>query len=131
MLADARSRGADGFLCLGDTVGYGPAPQACVDRLRELNAPAVKGNHDAWAARRMDLARVDAAPSTIPGIDLARHQLLDDAKRWLRSLPLVLETGAYTATHGSFVEPGAWNYINSPDTARSVERQLEVEVGAN
>jgi len=129
VLADARQRGAEGFICLGDTVGYGPHPQACVDRLRELKVPAVKGNHDAWAARRMDLARVDATPSTIPGIDLARRQLTDDAKRWLRSLPLLLETGAYTATHASFVEPGAWNYINSPDTALASFAQLHTRVG--
>ena len=35
--------------CLGDIVGYGPEPDAVVDRLRELGAHGVRGNHDAAA----------------------------------------------------------------------------------
>ena len=37
VLADARARGGfDAIWCLGDTVGYGPDPGACVDRIREF-----------------------------------------------------------------------------------------------
>ena len=40
-----------------------------------------------------------------------------------------MENGAYTATHASFVEPGAWSYINSPDTARASFARLHTRVG--
>lgn len=36
----------DMLVCLGDFVGYGPDPNACVERLRPLLGAAVMGNHD-------------------------------------------------------------------------------------
>src|SRR5207245_9579232 len=36
----------DRILVLGDTVGYGPDPNAVIDRLRSVRAKAVLGNHD-------------------------------------------------------------------------------------
>jgi diadenosine tetraphosphatase ApaH/serine/threonine PP2A family protein phosphatase len=46
-LADAAARGYDRTLVLGDLVGYGPDPNAVVDRVRALGPAAiVRGNHD-------------------------------------------------------------------------------------
>jgi predicted MPP superfamily phosphohydrolase len=40
---------------LGDLVGYGPNPNECVERLRELGAaPALSGNHDWAVLRKLD-----------------------------------------------------------------------------
>jgi putative phosphoesterase len=36
----------DALVCLGDTVGYGPEPGACVRLVRERATLAIKGNHD-------------------------------------------------------------------------------------
>ena len=129
VLADVRQRGADRLLCLGDVVGYGPDPQACVDKLRELAMPTVRGNHDAWAARRTGLARLDTNALANPGVDRTRRELSDDAKRWLRSLPLVVETTGCTAVHASLHEPEAWIHIDSPDSARSSFARLHTSVG--
>ena len=38
----------DRYLCLGDLVGYGANPEACLDLLRRCDATSVCGNHD-WA----------------------------------------------------------------------------------
>ena len=47
VLSDARHRGCDGTLVLGDLVGYGADPNAVVDRVRALQPTAiVRGNHD-------------------------------------------------------------------------------------
>src|SRR5262245_5127873 len=46
-LQDAKVRGYDEVLVLGDIVGYGPDPNAVIDRVRALNPLAiVRGNHD-------------------------------------------------------------------------------------
>ena len=46
-LADARPRGFDQTLVLGDLVGYGGDPNAVVERIQRLNPAAiVRGNHD-------------------------------------------------------------------------------------
>ena len=39
----------DAIWQLGDVVGYGPEPDAVVDRLIERKATGVRGNHDAAA----------------------------------------------------------------------------------
>ncbi|MBM3470830.1 MAG: metallophosphoesterase family protein [Armatimonadetes bacterium] len=46
VLAHQGSQPPDMLVCLGDFVGYGPDPNACVERLRPLLWAAVMGNHD-------------------------------------------------------------------------------------
>jgi predicted phosphodiesterase len=43
----AAAGSVDEVVFLGDIVGCGPHPAACVDRLRHLEAKAILGNHDA------------------------------------------------------------------------------------
>ena len=46
-LADAKARGYDKTLVLGDLVGYGPDPNTVIDRVQALAPVAiVRGNHD-------------------------------------------------------------------------------------
>jgi predicted phosphodiesterase len=55
VLADVS--GWDGFeiiWCLGDRVGYGPDPNACLALLRKYDLLAVGGNHDHAAIGRID-----------------------------------------------------------------------------
>ncbi|MEL7473470.1 MAG: metallophosphoesterase family protein [Planctomycetota bacterium] len=46
VLADIKARGVDRVICLGDIIGYGPEPLACVDLVREHCAWSLMGNHD-------------------------------------------------------------------------------------
>ena len=45
VLGDIESEGCDQVICLGDIVGYGPEPNACVDLVRTFDA-CILGNHD-------------------------------------------------------------------------------------
>ena len=48
--------GVNQYICLGDTVGYGADPSACLQLLRSLNPLAVvKGNHDEFASNDAEL----------------------------------------------------------------------------
>ena len=42
----AAAEDVDEIVCLGDVVGYGPHPAACVELLMSLGAKSVVGNHD-------------------------------------------------------------------------------------
>ena len=55
VLAALRAQRVDGWLCLGDLVGYGADARACVERVRELDPVLVGGNHDWAVAGRLDL----------------------------------------------------------------------------
>jgi len=46
VLADAKRRGYDSMICLGDVVGYGPDPLECVDLVRATCEWSLLGNHD-------------------------------------------------------------------------------------
>lgn len=51
VLDDARRRGADRFVFLGDIVSFGPHPRECMDCIGGLPiAAAVRGNHDRYVA---------------------------------------------------------------------------------
>lgn len=45
VLADIESQGCEQIICLGDIIGYGPDPRACVDEVERFNA-CILGNHD-------------------------------------------------------------------------------------
>ncbi|MEM1062832.1 MAG: metallophosphoesterase family protein, partial [Planctomycetota bacterium] len=46
VLADIESRGVEQIYCLGDVVGYGPEPAACIDTVIERSSMTLLGNHD-------------------------------------------------------------------------------------
>jgi predicted phosphodiesterase len=51
VLADIDRRGIRDIVCLGDIVGYGPDPVACVDLIRSRCSIVVCGNHDEAVVR--------------------------------------------------------------------------------
>ena len=46
VLADIRKRPIDRIICLGDVIGYGPDPSACIDLVAEHCEFSLLGNHD-------------------------------------------------------------------------------------
>jgi len=46
VLTDIERRGITQIFCLGDVVGYGPDPAACVDLVRSRCRATIVGNHD-------------------------------------------------------------------------------------
>jgi len=133
VLADAARRGVTQFLCLGDVVGYGPHPEACVEKLRTLGIPTVLGNHDKWATAKSDFGALKMPPSTIPGMELAREQLTMASILWLLTSPLLIDQGlgnsGYAATHASFHALGAWESINDTQSAARSFRCMPCFVG--
>ncbi|MGZ4980490.1 MAG: metallophosphoesterase family protein [Methylobacter sp.] len=95
-------------IVIGDTVGYGPDPVACIDRLQDSGFEVIKGNHDHAAVtgevhRGMSATASWCIEWTIPQLSPAQLQ-------WLENLPLELsgetETGQrWLAVHGAPVDP--------------------------
>ncbi|HET6946999.1 MAG TPA: metallophosphoesterase family protein [bacterium] len=99
VLADIEARGAEAVICLGDFVGYGPDPVACVERLRNRLAGAVVGNHDRAAVEQVDIT--DFNPYATAAIVWTREQLTDGVRDFLRELPERLQRAGFLAVHGS------------------------------
>lgn len=97
--------------CLGDVVGYGPDPNECVERLRELPHLCLAGNHDWAALERLDIRTFN--PDARRAVEWTRDTLSDDNTRWLKALPTTFVIGQYTLVHASPREP-IWEYILEP-----------------
>ncbi len=100
--------------CLGDIVGYGPEPVACVDQLRALNATAILGNHDAGAIGTIGLERFNDLAAW--ACRWTTGQLTPEARRFLESLPLTLTEVPFTLVHGAPRAP-LWEYLLSASQA--------------
>ena len=106
--------GFDRVWCLGDVVGYGPDPSACIKLLRELKHICVCGNHDLAAVGKLDIEdfNSNAAMANL----WTAEQLSEDEKEFLRILPESVVEDEFTIVHGSPRMP-VWEYITSAFSA--------------
>ncbi len=102
---------------LGDAVGYGPDPEACVDRLLEL-APRhwLAGNHDWAALGRLDVS--DFNPDARRAADWTGERLLGARREVLLACEprADIPTLGITLVHGSPRHP-VWEYILNAQVA--------------
>ena len=126
-IADARERSFDETLLLGDIVGYGPEPNAVVERVQELNPAAiVRGNHDKVAcgidrADGFNLVARSAAVWTL-------EALTPDYRAWLAALPEgpTRVDSVIEICHGSPFDEDAYIFdeLDAMRALKTSERQL-------
>ncbi len=115
VLNDAESRGGfDELWCLGDVVGYGPEPHACIELLRSCKHSCIAGNHD-WAAVSK-VSILDFNPDAAQACRWTAQQLTPEDLDYLQNLPLKLSKGDFTLVHGSPRQP-IWEYLLVVDAA--------------
>jgi predicted phosphodiesterase len=114
VLRDAGS--VDAIWHLGDVVGYGPEPDAVVERLTAAGAVGVTGNHDRAAAggREIDWFNPDAKAA----MQWTRGRISDTTAAWLGALPERRTEGETLSVHGSPRDP-IWEYVTSAAVARA------------
>ena len=88
-----------GLLCAGDLVGYGPHPNECVERLTEVGARCVAGNHDLIAIGRLSLERTDALARRT--LEWTREAISPATREALEGLPPLVEENGLVMTHGA------------------------------
>ena len=76
-LADARARGVDAVVCLGDVATLGPHPREVIDRVAALGTPAILGNHDEFLLDPGLLDRYTEAPIIRDAVAWCHAQLTD------------------------------------------------------
>ena len=107
VLADAGH--IDAVWCLGDLVGYGPDPNECISRVRELpNLVCIIGNHDAATLNQIDSTTFN--PEARDAVRWTQDTLSDGSVAFLESLPERVEMEDVTLVHGSPRHP-VWEYL--------------------
>ena len=122
VLADAHERECTHFVCLGDLVGYNANPHECVEIVRELDCPCVKGNHDEQAS--LDESSRDFNELAEEAINWTRANLTEDDRQWLADLRLTRQVRDFTIVHATLDTPHKWGYVfNQLDAAASFNYQ--------
>jgi len=122
VLADAHQRKCTHFVCLGDVVGYNANPHECLERVRELDCPTVKGNHDEQAS--VSRFPTDFNQLAERAIKWTRDKLTEKDKQWLRDLPFQKQVRDFTIVHATLDTPEQWGYVfNNLDAAASFTYQ--------
>ena len=116
VIADARAEGAERIVCLGDIVGYGPEPQETLLLLKSEDAIIVAGNHDdAVSGRIQSEDFIDLAHDAV-----MRHKeaLSQESLKYLSTLPYSAKIEGAIITHGDFLAPEKFGYIESEEDAK-------------
>jgi predicted phosphodiesterase len=122
VLAAGKARGVDGYLCVGDVVGYGPNPIECLDRLWELHRRGLL----AWVAGNHELAVRDEVdwqyytPEAVATLQWTQEQLakMPWARRFVEEAELTLAVNDdIYLTHDSIAEPSSGLYHRTPHNA--------------
>ncbi len=123
VLRAAESERVDRMVCLGDVVGYGAAVNECCELVRAHCEVTLLGNHDAAVAGRMDYSYYyDAARHAL---DWSASIISQENAAWLRSLPFTYRIGEVGFSHGSPVDPRAYEYIFALEQARELTPHVE------
>ncbi len=109
ILEDIKQQKCTHYACLGDVVGYNANPKECLDIVRAMNMPCVKGNHDEYCSAEGVLEGFN--PAAAEAVKWTRSQLTDDDKQWLRELKYTRILINFTLVHATLDGPMRWGYV--------------------
>ena len=122
----AKIGSVDAIWHLGDVVGYGPEPDAVVERLSGLGAIGVRGNHDAAATGGTEIDWFN--PEARAAMEWTRQTISETTRAWLAALPQRRIESDFTLVHGSPRDP-TWEYVTSAALARAGLSAISTEHG--
>src|SRR5271165_3981223 len=99
VLGDIKSQNITQIVCLGDVVGYNANPKECLQIVREMNLPCVKGNHDEYCSGDNHLEGFN--PHAAEAVHWTRNQLSTEDRQWLKDLKYSRMVANFTLVHAT------------------------------
>ena len=114
VLDEVDAVGVDELWCLGDTVGYGPQPNECCDRVNADADLCLVGNHDLVVLGELTVSDFndEAAAAALWTAD----QLTEASREFLAALKPTGGGDGVGLYHGSARDP-VWEYVLSEEAA--------------
>ena len=109
VLIQAEKHGAEHFIVLGDMVGYGADPAACLYRLIDINATCVLGNHDQALVDGHYVKSLN--PLARWSILVARDMVYTEHTALLKKLPLRHDEHDGVFAHANPIRPEEWQHL--------------------
>ncbi len=116
----------DKYLCLGDIVGYGADPGACIAEIKRLNSLTIAGNHDWASVNLFDISHFN--PTALRAVLWTRKQLAEGDRQFLKNLELIYQEDKATFVHGSLKDPEGFGYILEPSGAKETFKLLQTKI---
>jgi len=129
VISDVRADEIDELWCLGDVVGYGGDPDACVELIREHASVCLAGNHDLAVTGVIPLE--DFSDVARRAAEWTMGRISQETLDYLQTLVPANEEHEVSLFHGSPRDP-VWEYVLSPlqaDLGFDVQRQPVCLVG--
>jgi len=115
VLADIAVEEPDELWCLGDTVGYGPAPNRCCAEIASRAALCLAGNHDLAVIGAISIE--DFNGDAEAAARWTEHELDSESRAFLASLSPLAHRPGVALFHASPLDP-IWDYVLSFEGAR-------------
>src|SRR5436853_2528632 len=109
VLADAKAMNCTHYACLGDVVGYNANPKECLEIVRSMGMPCVKGNHDEYCSAEVGLEGFN--PAAAEAVEWTRQQLEEADRAWLRDLKYMRMVTSFSIVHATLDGPQRWGYV--------------------
>jgi len=128
VLAALSKERIDSYICIGDIVGYGADPYACINEIKKLDAFTVLGNHDAGCIERINFSEFN--DNARNAVIWTKNILSASHKEYLGSLPYVLNGNKklFSITHGTLIEPDNFNYMFDTYQAQMSFGKLDAQI---
>ncbi|MFZ3047176.1 MAG: metallophosphoesterase family protein [Desulfatirhabdiaceae bacterium] len=98
VLDDIDRLGVDELICLGDTIGYGPEPEECLNLIEKRAIPSLMGNHEMAVINPKSLKWFN--PTARESIEKTKTILSSSSCRRLGSLPGFMVRNHMRFVHG-------------------------------
>jgi diadenosine tetraphosphatase ApaH/serine/threonine PP2A family protein phosphatase len=106
----------DQIWCLGDTVGYGPRPNDCCQKVEQLSDVSLVGNHDLVVLGELTVSDFndEAAAAAV----WTSQVLTQPSRSFLERLKPLAEVDGVDLFHASASDP-VWEYVLTEEAARA------------
>jgi predicted phosphodiesterase len=109
VLEDTKEQKCTHYACVGDVVGYNANPKECLDIIRNMGMPCVKGNHDEYCSTEEPLEGFN--PHAAAAVNWTRGQLSEEDRQWLRDLKYLRMVASFSVVHATLDGPQRWGYV--------------------
>ena len=127
VLADVKKAGVDAIWCLGDLVGYGAQPDACVALAKEACDVCLIGNHDLVVVDKLDIG--EFSMNAAIAATWTKEHVAAETVEFLNGLEPLDETHPLGLYHASPRDP-VWEYVLSAGLAEECMDAMQPRVGA-
>ncbi len=110
VMSHMNKQGIDRYICLGDWVGYGPNPTACIEMGRDIpGLISLAGNHDWAVLNRFNYMSFNKI--ALEAIQWTQKRLNKDDRKFLDDLSLEYSEDDMLFVHASPHQPEEWKYV--------------------